>query len=104
MRMDGANAFQIYYKIYLPLMWPVIVLIGVFNILSSWNDYLGPLIFLNDQSKYTLTLGLAQFKGVHDVDMNGIMAVTFLISLPPLILFFLAQRQIVNGVQSTGLK
>ncbi|MBB2482498.1 carbohydrate ABC transporter permease [Bacillus sp. APMAM] len=103
-RMDGANAFQIYYKIYLPLMWPVIVLIGVFNILSSWNDYLGPLIFLNDQSKYTLTLGLAQFKGVHDVDMNGIMAVTFLISLPPLILFFLAQRQIVNGVQSTGLK
>jgi len=103
-RMDGANAFQIYYKIYLPLMWPVIVLIGVFNILSSWNDYLGPLIFLNDQSKYTLTLGLAQFKGVHDVDMNGIMAVTFLISLPPLILFFLAQRKIVDGVQSTGLK
>ncbi|WP_313800444.1 carbohydrate ABC transporter permease [Cytobacillus sp.] len=103
-RMDGANVFQIYYKIYLPLVWPVIVLIAVFNILGTWNDYLGPLIFLNDQSKYTLTLGLAQFKGVHDVDTNGIMAVTFLISIVPLILFFLAQKKIVEGVQSTSLK
>ncbi|GIN85163.1 sn-glycerol-3-phosphate transport system permease protein UgpE [Heyndrickxia sporothermodurans] len=103
-RMDGANVFQIYYKIYLPLVWPVIVLIAVFNILGSWNDYLGPLIFLNDQSKYTLTLGLAQFKGVHDVDTNGIMAVTFLISIVPLVLFFLAQKKLVEGVQSTGLK
>ncbi|WP_059173431.1 carbohydrate ABC transporter permease [Bacillus sp. FJAT-27445] len=103
-KIDGANVFQIYYKIYLPLVWPVIVLIAVFNILGSWNDYLGPLIFLNDQSKYTLTLGLAQFKGVYDVDTNGLMAVTFLISLFPLILFFFAQKKIVEGVQTTGLK
>ncbi|WP_316569255.1 carbohydrate ABC transporter permease [Neobacillus sp. YIM B06451] len=103
-KMDGANVFQIYYKIYLPLVWPVIVLIAVFNIIGSWNDYLGPLIFLNDQSKYTLTLGLAQFKGVYDVDTNGLMAVTFLISLFPLILFFFAQKKIVEGVQTTGLK
>ncbi|KON87823.1 carbohydrate ABC transporter permease [Cytobacillus sp. NJ13] len=103
-RMDGANSFQIYYRIHLPLMWPIIVLIGVFNFLSSWNDYLGPLIFLNDQSKYTLTLGLAQFNGMYDVNMEGIMAVTFLISLPPLILFFFAQKYIVNGVSSTGFK
>ncbi|MFD2446650.1 carbohydrate ABC transporter permease [Bacillus sp. CGMCC 1.16607] len=103
-RMDGANSFQIYYRIHLPLMWPIIVLIAVFNFLSSWNDYLGPLIFLNDQSKYTLTLGLAQFKGMYDVDMEGIMAVTFLISLPPLLLFFLAQKYIVNGVSSSGIK
>ncbi|WP_163101090.1 carbohydrate ABC transporter permease [Peribacillus alkalitolerans] len=103
-RMDGANAFQIYYRIHLPLMWPIIVLIAVFNFLSSWNDYLGPLIFLNDQSKYTLTLGLAQFKGMFDVDMEGIMAVTFLISIPPLLLFFFAQKYIVNGVSSSGLK
>jgi len=103
-RMDGANAFQIYYRIHLPLMWPIIALIAVFNFLSSWNDYLGPLIFLNDQSKYTLTLGLAQFKGMYDVNMEGVMAVTFLISLPPLLLFFFAQKKIVNGVSSTGLK
>jgi multiple sugar transport system permease protein len=103
-RMDGANAIQIYYRIHLPLMWPIIALIAVFNFLSSWNDYLGPLIFLNDQSKYTLTLGLAQFKGMYDVNMVGVMSVTFLISLPPLLLFFFAQKKIVNGVSSTGLK
>jgi multiple sugar transport system permease protein len=85
-------------------MWPIIALIAVFNFLSSWNDYLGPLIFLNDQSKYTLTLGLAQFKGMYDVNMVGVMSVTFLISLPPLLLFFFAQKKIVNGVSSTGLK
>lgn len=103
-RIDGANVFQIYYKIYIPLVWPVIVLIAVFNILGSWNDYLGPLIFLNDQSKYTLTLGLAQFKGIYGVDTNGLMAVTLLISIVPLILFFVAQKKIIEGVQSTSLK
>lgn len=103
-RMDGANAFQIYYKICLPLMKPVLILVGVFNILNCWNDYLGPLVFLNDQSKYTLTLGLAQFRGMFGVDMEGIMAVTLLISILPLIIFFIAQRYIVEDVSSTGIK
>ncbi|MDQ0198702.1 carbohydrate ABC transporter permease [Neobacillus ginsengisoli] len=103
-RMDGANAFQIYYKIYLPLMKPSLILVSVFNILSCWNDYLGPLVFLNDQSKYTLTLGLAQFKGMFGVNMEGIMAVTFLISLPPLILFFFAQKYIVEDASRSGVK
>ncbi|MGG1676951.1 carbohydrate ABC transporter permease [Neobacillus sp. NRS-1170] len=103
-RMDGANPFQIYYKIYLPLMKPSLILVAVFNILTCWNDYLGPLVFLNDQSKYTLTLGLAQFKGMFGVDMEGIMAVTFLISIPPLILFFFAQRYIVEDTSRSGVK
>lgn len=103
-RMDGANPFQIYYKIYLPLMKPSLILVAVFNILTCWNDYLGPLVFLNDQSKYTLTLGLAQFKGMFGVDMEGIMAVTFLISIPPLILFFFAQRYIVEDSSRSGVK
>ncbi|MEH7335943.1 carbohydrate ABC transporter permease [Neobacillus drentensis] len=103
-RMDGANPFQIYYKIYLPLMKPSLILVAVFNILTCWNDYLGPLVFLNDQSKYTLTLGLAQFKGMFGVDMEGIMAVTFLISIPPLILFFFAQRYIVEDNSRSGVK
>ncbi|USK35863.1 carbohydrate ABC transporter permease [Bacillus sp. F19] len=103
-KMDGANQFQIFYKIYLPLMKPALILVGVFSILACWNDYLGPLVFLNDQSKYTLTLGLAQFKGMFGVDMEGIMAITFLISLPPLILFFVAQRYIVDDITKTGVK
>lgn len=103
-RIDGANAFQIYWKIYLPLMKPALVLISVFNILGTWNDYLGPLIFLNDQRKYTLSLGLSQFKGMNGVDTTSMMAITTLICLPPLIMFFLAQRHIIDGVSSTGLK
>ncbi|EOP65606.1 MULTISPECIES: carbohydrate ABC transporter permease [Bacillus cereus group] len=103
-RMDGANAFQVYYRIYLPIMKPILILVAVFNILGCWNDYLGPLIFLNDQSKYTLTLGLAQFKGMFGVDMEGIMAVTLLISIVPLALFFFAQRYIVEESGHTGLK
>ena len=102
--IDGANHFQIYYKIYMPLVKPTLVLIAVFNTLSVWNDYLGPLIFLNDQSKYTLTLGLAQFKGVGDVNMSAIMAITSIICIPPLIGFFFAQKQIIEGVSSTGIK
>jgi multiple sugar transport system permease protein len=103
-RMDGANAFQIFYKIYIPLMKPALILVGVFRFLNCWNDYLGPLVFLNDQSKYTLTLGLAQFKGMFGVDMEGIMAITVLISIPPLILFFAAQRYIMEDVSKTGVK
>lgn len=103
-KLDGANAFQIYLKIFMPLIKPSLILIAVFNTLGVWNDYLGPLIFLNDQSKYTLTLGLAQFKGVGDVNMSAIMAITTIICLPPLIGFFFAQKSIVEGTSKTGIK
>jgi multiple sugar transport system permease protein len=103
-RIDGAGPFQIYARIVVPLMMPALILISVFNIMNTWNDYLGPLIFLNDQSQYTLTLGLAQFKGMYDVEATGLMAVTILISLPPLVLFFLAQRYIVDNAAGVGIK
>lgn len=103
-RIDGANPVQIFLRLIVPLLRPALILVGVFHILSSWNDYLGPLIFLNDQTKYTLTLGLSQFRGMFGVDMVSIMAVTFLICLPPLAAFFLAQRYIVEGIATTGIK
>ncbi|GGA42146.1 carbohydrate ABC transporter permease [Paenibacillus physcomitrellae] len=103
-RIDGANRLQIFTRLIIPLMAPVLILVGVFQFLNSWNDYLGPLIFLNDQSNYTLTLGLALFRGVYGVDMRGVMAVTALICLPPLAIFFAAQRHIVGGIASTGIK
>lgn len=103
-KIDGANPVQSFMLVITPLMAPALILVGVFHFLSSWNDYLGPLIFLNDQSKYTLTLGLAQFRGMFGVDMEGIMAVTTLICIPPLVMFFMAQRYIVEGVTGTGIK
>ena len=102
--MDGANMFQIYWKVHLPLMAPALVLVGVFQVLAAWNDYLGPLIFLNDQSKYTLTLGLAQFKGLHNTDLTSLAAMTVILCLPPLVLFLTAQRYIMESSMSSGIK
>jgi len=97
-RIDGANEFQIYYKIFLPIMKGPLILIGVLNILVVWNDYLGPLIFLQDRSKYTMALGLAAFKGVHDLQILPIMAMTIIMIIPPVLVFAFAQKYIVEGV------
>ena len=103
-KMDGANMFQIYWKVHLPLMAPALVLVGALQVLAAWNDYLGPLIFLNDQSKYTLTLGLAQFKGLHGTDLTSLAAMTMILCLPPLVLFLMAQRYIMDSSLSSGIK
>lgn len=103
-RMDGANAWQIYWRIHLPLMAPALVLVGTFHFMNAWNDYLGPLIFLNDQSKYTLTLGLSMFKGLHDQDVISIAAITIVLCLPPLVLFFFAQRHIMDSALGSSVK
>ena len=68
-RIDGANAFQIYSRIFMPILRPQLILVAVLNLLTVWNDYLGPLIFLQDRSKFTLALGLASFKGVHNTQI-----------------------------------
>jgi multiple sugar transport system permease protein len=102
--IDGAGKMTVLLRIIVPLMGPSLILVAVFHMMSCWNDYLGPLIFLNDQTKYTLTLGLSQFKGMHGVDMQSIMAITCLISIPPLAVFFFAQRYIVGGIATTGIK
>ena len=103
-RMDGANAWQIYWRIHLPIMLPALVLVGTFHFMNAWNDYLGPLIFLNDQSKYTLTLGLSMFKGLHNTDITSIAAITVILVIPPLVLFFFAQRYIMDGAIGSSLK
>jgi multiple sugar transport system permease protein len=103
-RMDGANSWQIYWRIHLPLMMPALVLVGTFHFMNAWNDYLGPLIYLNDQSKYTLTLGLSMFKGLHETDITSIAAITVVLCIPPLILFFFAQRYIMDGASGSSVK
>jgi multiple sugar transport system permease protein len=102
-RIDGANDFQIFFKIFVPMMKAPLILIGVLNMMSVWNDYLGPLIFLQSSSKYTLPLGLAAFKGAHSVNIIPIMAITALMVIPPIVAFAFAQKYIVEGV-SGGIK
>jgi multiple sugar transport system permease protein len=100
-RIDGANEFQIYYKIFLPIMKAPLILIAVLNILVVWNDYLGPLIYLQDQSKYTMALGLAAFKGVHDLQILPIMSITLIMIIPPILVFAMAQKYIVEGISGS---
>ncbi|SHO51177.1 carbohydrate ABC transporter permease [Anaerocolumna xylanovorans] len=96
-RIDGANAFEIYSRIFMPMMKPQLILIGILNILTVWNDYLGPLIFLQDRSKYTLALGLASFKGVHETQIIPLMCITIIMIIPPVLVFIAAQKYIVEG-------
>ncbi len=103
-RMDGANAFQIYWKIHLPLMLPALILVGVFQSLYAWNDYIGPLIYLNDESHYTLPLGIAQFKGLHNTNLTALAAMALILCVPPLALFLMGQRYIMDSAISSGLK
>lgn len=96
-RIDGASSFQIFYKIYVPIMKPALILIGVLNMLSAWNDYLGPLIFLQERDKYTLALGLAQFKGAFSQEIVPMLCVTVIMIIPPILIFLFAQKYIIEG-------
>lgn len=100
-RIDGANDFQIFKKIFFPIMRAPLFLIAILNILTVWNDYLGPLIFLQDRSKYTLALGLASFKGLHSTNIIPIMCITILMIIPPVIAFIFAQKYIIEGMEGS---
>ena len=103
-KIDGSSEFGIYSKIVLPLCKPALFAVVLFEFLWTWNDFLQPLVYLTDQSKYTLSLGLAFFQGTHDTAVNLLMAASTMITIPILILFFFAQRNFIEGVTLTGLK
>lgn len=100
-RIDGANPFQIYYKIFMPILKPQLILVGVLNMITVWNDYLGPLIFLQDRSKFTLALGLASFKGVHSTQIIPMLCITVVMIIPPILVFIVAQKYIVEGTSGS---
>lgn len=97
-RIDGANDFTIFSKIMLPICKPCLILVGVLQTITVWNDYLGPLVYLQDRSKYTLALGLASFTGVHTETVIPQLCITLLMIIPPIIVFLFAQKYIVEGV------
>ncbi|WP_242965223.1 carbohydrate ABC transporter permease [Petroclostridium xylanilyticum] len=103
-RIDGCSEFSIYSKVFLPLCRPAILTVAIFQLLNSWNDFTGPLIYLTKAKMYTLQIGLQQFKSVHITNWPPMMAASVLISLPIIILFFIAQKQFIEGVTFTGIK
>jgi len=103
--IDGCNDLQIIWKIILPLSRPLIMVIALFQFLGSWNDFLGPLIYLNDKNLYTVSLGLALMRSAYGLSrFSLIMAATALFVIPVLILFFFAQKSFIQGITFTGLK
>ncbi|GAB3745863.1 carbohydrate ABC transporter permease [Microlunatus parietis] len=103
-RIDGANEWQIFIRVILPLIKPALVAVGLFQFLASWNDFLGPLIYLTDPNLYTISLGLSFFRGEYASEYGPLMAVSTLAILPVIILFFIAQRTFIQGITLTGVK
>jgi multiple sugar transport system permease protein len=103
-RVDGCSEFGIYWRVVLPLAKPALATVGLFAFMNTWNDYVGPLIYLSDTSKYTLSLGLATFSSQYGSYPGMLMAVTAVMTIPIIILFFVTQRTFIQGITLTGLK
>ena len=97
-RIDGANEFQIMYRIILPLALPALVVVALLAGVGAWNDFLGPLIYLHSDRLYTLSLGLTYFKTTHGIEFNLLMAASCLVVLPVVFVFLLFQRFFLEGI------
>ena len=103
-RIDGASELRIYWQIMLPLAGPALAVVAIFTFINTWNDFLGPLIYLSSQTNYTIALGLATFKGMYATQWHYLMAASTVMIVPIIVLFFLAQRYFVQGIVLTGVK
>jgi multiple sugar transport system permease protein len=97
-RIDGANEFQIMYRIILPLTRPALVVVALLAGVSAWNDFLGPLIYLQNEKLYTLSLGLTFFRTMHGIQFNLLMAASCLVVLPVVVVFLFFQRFFIEGI------
>ncbi len=103
--IDGASELRIYSRLILPLSKPALAVVILFQFLFAWRDFLGPLIYLTDDSKYPLSLGLSSYLSVHGQPEWGLlMAAATMMTLPIVIIFFFAQRTFIQGIALTGLK
>jgi multiple sugar transport system permease protein len=104
-RIDGCGHWRIYWMIVLPLCRPALITSAIFSFIWAWNDFLGPLIYLNEPDKYTVSLGLKMFMDQDSIADYGGMIAMSLVALLPVLLFFLAfQRHLVEGAATSGLK
>ncbi len=103
-RLDGANDWTIFTRIVLPLAKPALATCALFQFLGSWNDFMGPLIYINDPKKYTLAYGLQQFYSSYGGKWAQLMAAATLFTLPIIVLFFFAQKTFIQGIATTGGK
>ncbi len=103
-RMDGASELRTYRSLVIPQITPVLSALGIFTFMASWNNYLWPLIVLNEENKMTVPLALVVFNSRHTVNYNVVMSAAVLIMIPVIIVFLFFQRQFVKGLTLTGIK
>ena len=102
--VDGASYFTIYSKILVPMAQPVLCSVGVFTFMSTWNDFMGPLLYLDKENLKTVSLALQNFMGQHNSEWNLMMALSTVITLPMIVVYFMAQRYFIEGITFSGLK
>ncbi len=103
-KIDGASELATYWKVILPLTKPALATVALFQFLGSWDDFIGPLIYLSSQENYTVSLGLAMFRGQYGSYWGMLMAVSTVMALPIIVLFFFTQRTFIQGITLTGIK
>jgi multiple sugar transport system permease protein len=103
-RVDGASEWQIFTQIVLPLSVPVLATVTVFTFLYAWNDFTGPLLFLDKPSLFTMALGLRDFQSQRTMIWNQLMAASVVFTVPIVIAFFFAQKTFIQGIKLTGSK
>ncbi len=102
--IDGASQPRIFWSILLPLVKPVLATIAIFTFMNVWNDLLGPVIYLNSEKMYTLSVGLSAFRGMYGTRWDYLMAASAAVTLPMIIIFFAFQRYFVEGITLSGIK
>lgn len=103
-RIDGASEFRIYWSVVLPLCRPVLATLGIFTFMSTWNDFLWPLIVMLREESYTLPVALANLNGQHPTSFGLLMAAAVVVVLPVILVFLLAQRYVIQGIATSGIK
>lgn len=104
-RVDGCGEIRILLRVIIPMIKPALAAVGLFEFFYAWNDYYGPYVFSSENpDNWTLSLGLASFRGLHHVQWNLTMAMTLLVTAPVLLVFLFAQRAFIEGVTLTGVK
>lgn len=103
-RIDGANSWQIFFRIILPLSKPALVTLAIFTFMANWNDFLWPLIVTNDMETRTLPVGLSLLQGYYNIQFGKLTASTIISAVPVLIIFLFSQRFFIKGITLSGIK
>lgn len=103
-RIDGASELRIYARVVLPLVVPGILTVALFRFMNSWNDFLGPLLYLSDETKYTLSIGLQMFTTQYKTEWALLMAASLLVTLPVVVIYFFVQKRFIEGITFSGIK